>query len=70
MSEKDFSGKLAAGMRRAKQPGAAEPTAPAAPNKSSTTAGAQNVTPRQTGEAASAGSENRRALHPKRVWPD
>ena len=70
MIEKDFAGKLAAGMRRAKQPSTAETSVPAATTSSATVA-AQPVTARRAGESLSVSTEDPWAnLHPKRIWPD
>ena len=72
MTDKDFSAKLAAGMRRAKQPVQAEsnvsPAASAAsmaPNQTST------ALPAAATASPSANPESPwRDLHPKRIWPD
>lgn len=71
MNEKNFSGKLAAGMRRAKQPGATEAAVPGAPTTSSVTPPAPPAAPRRNDEPSPTRSAGPWAdLHPMRVWPD
>ena len=72
MSKKDFTGKLAAGMRRAKQPPSLQPdaTTPVA-----TTPGSKGtVTTRVAHEADRSPPVNPddpwENLHPERIWPD
>lgn len=74
MTDKDMAGKLAAGMRRAKQTAtiiAAEPVAKAASNK---TAAASYVAPTRPAQAKvtppSRADGPWNNLHPARVWPD
>lgn len=68
MIDNDFTAKLAAGMRRAKQPGQVEasvPPATPAPVVTTTQASRPNIA------ASSAGSKGPwKDLHPKRIWPD
>ena len=71
MNEKNFSGKLAAGMRRAKQPGATEAAVPVVPSTSSVPPPPPPTAARQSGESLPARTAGPWAdLHPKRVWPD
>lgn len=67
MTDKDFTSKLAAGMRRAKQPGTIETSVPPAPAVTTTQAStAQSFT-----AASSTHPEGPwKDLHPIRIWPD
>ena len=77
MTDKDFAGKLAAGMRRAKQ-SAAKVAAPTTNDKSSNTAvrndaASVRVTPANVSSPARSDSRSDSRsdkLHPARVWPD
>lgn len=72
MSKKDFTGKLAAGMRRVKQPPLPQPdaTTPAAAtpgSKSTTTTRVARQADRPPPVNSDDPWEN---LHPERIWPD
>lgn len=70
MTDKDFTSKLAAGMRRAKQPAQAESSVPptATPPSAAST---KTSAARPTTAASSANREGPwKDLHPKRIWPD
>lgn len=67
MTDKDFSAKLAAGMRRAKQPGQTETNmTPAAASMTPIPepAAVDRATPAANPESPW------KDLHPKRIWPD
>lgn len=70
MSDKDFTSKLAAGMRRAKQPGTTEASVtPAAMTPAA--AIPQESTARPSAATPSASPQDPwKELHPKRIWPD
>lgn len=74
MSGKDFASKLAAGMRRAKDPTATTATAPAAPTPAPvatppvSTRAASPLAPVRSG--ASPTDNPWTNLHPTRIWPD
>lgn len=72
MSGKNFAGKLAAGMRRAKQPPSLQPDTTA--EAAATPAGKGTATPRvarQADRSPSVISDNPwDNLHPERIWPD
>lgn len=67
MIDKDFTSKLAAGMRRAKQPAEAEASVPAAAVTTTTQASAAR--PPAAVSSASPG-DPWKDLHPQRIWPD
>ena len=67
MTDKDFASKLAAGMRRAKEPAAMEASVPAAAPAPVPVArpAAQPSRPAKTGH-----DNPWTNLHPTRIWPD
>lgn len=67
MTDKDFASKLAAGMRRAKEPAAMEASVPAAAPAPAPVArpAAQPSRPAATGHGNPWTN-----LHPTRIWPD
>lgn len=67
MTDKDFTSKLTAGVRRAKQPGSIETSVPPAPAVTTT----QASTAQSSAAASSTHPEDPwKDLHPKRIWPD
>lgn len=68
MSEKDFAGKLAAGMRRAKQSPTPRATAPA--DAAHVGASVKACRARQSDQSPVPSPDPWRDLHPERIWPD
>lgn len=67
MIDKDFTSKLAAGMRRAKQPAETEASVPAA--AVTTTTQASPARPPAAASSTNPG-DPWKDLHPQRIWPD
>lgn len=72
MSEKDFAGKLAAGMRRAKQPPSLQPdaAAPAAFTPGGKDAATMRVARQADLVPPVSPDDPWDNLHPERIWPD
>lgn len=71
MTDKDFSAKLAAGMRRAKQPGQTESNMTPAAASMTPIPESKPVTAATDRAAPTANPEGPwKDLHPKRIWPD
>jgi hypothetical protein len=69
MSEKDFAGKLAAGMRRARQSPTPDATAPADAVHGGASVKARCA--RQSDQSPPPSLDQPwRDLHPERIWPD